>query len=236
MPWTAQIQIKKNGGYVHHCGAAIISDKFVITARHCFGSSSDKDIMRVVVGQHNIHVIESKEIAFEIDQIWLHTKYQSKGPHSHDIALIKIRSKGDGQGIRFSQEVQQICLPDREEYFGDNMQCVISGWGRIKPYGNIHPECLRAATIPLINQRTCEKMYTYSSQGILDNMICAGYVAGGVDACKGDSGGPLACYVNGSYKLVGIVSWGHGCGKANNPGVFTRVQSFLDWIEDNTRY
>jgi len=37
--------------------------------------------------------------------------------------------------------------------------------------------------------------------------------------------------VLGSYKLVGVISWGLGCGKANMPGVFTRVQHYLDWIE-----
>jgi len=100
--------------------------------------------------------------------------------------------------------------------------------------GSLKTECLRAVTIPIINQNQCETMYKYSQQKFLDNMMCAGYKEGGVDACKGDSGGPLACYIQGSYKLVGVVSWGYGCGKADNPGVFTRIQPFLNWINEKT--
>ncbi|KAH1017646.1 hypothetical protein HUJ05_008257 [Dendroctonus ponderosae] len=46
-------------------------------------------------------------------------------------------------------------------------------------------------------------------------MLCAGYPAGGYDACNGDSGGPLI--VDGY--LAGIVSWGYQCAVANYPGV-----------------
>lgn len=47
--------------------------------------------------------------------------------------------------------------------------------------------------------------------------------------CKGDSGGPVVGYY--SQALVGIVSWGKAeCGGNGEPGVYTRVSQYRDWI------
>lgn len=66
----------------------------------------------------------------------------------------------------------------------------------------LSPECLRSASVPTMSQARCRGLYANSSQGILSSMVCAGYRDGGVDACKGDSGGPLACYIDGQSKCL----------------------------------
>ncbi|KFP70755.1 Plasminogen, partial [Acanthisitta chloris] len=49
---------------------------------------------------------------------------------------------------------------------------------------------------------------------------------------QGDSGGPLVCYHfdTDKYYLIGITSFGTGCGRPKFPGIYVRVSQYRAWI------
>lgn len=47
---------------------------------------------------------------------------------------------------------------------------------------------------------------------------------------RGDSGGPLMFYDNNRWYIIGIVSFGDGCSRANSGGIYTRVSAYYKWI------
>lgn len=58
---------------------------------------------------------------------------------------------------------------------------------------------MMAAWIPVHTNDICRMPHVYGD-ALTDGMICAGSLDGGVDACDGDSGGPLACLDRGEKK------------------------------------
>ena len=60
---------------------------------------------------------------------FFNTSYFSRdGIYNNDIAVIRIRRKGDGSGITFSEKVSPACLPRRA--FEEGKECFIAGWGK----------------------------------------------------------------------------------------------------------
>lgn len=87
-----------------------------------------------------------------------------------------------------------------------------------------------------MDKEECRKSYNESSKlprGIDDSMICAKDTNSTrkSDACQGDSGGPLLMLTESGDTVIGVTSFGSTCG-TSDPGVYTAVYSYLDWIEE----
>ena len=122
--------------------------------------------------------------------------------------------------------VRPICLPDLAQDY-DNVTALVTGWGRTSSQGP-QSNILQEATVTTMTNSQCRSS-SHRHDRITENMICAQAV--GRDACRGDSGGPLAVMVqNGSYSQIGIVSWSRGCARQGYPGVYTRLTAVLPWL------
>eukprot|EP00794_Sanderia_malayensis_P005355 gene5355-6026_t len=137
------------------------------------------------------------------------------------------------EGVEIVSNVVKIIRHAAKAAEKPSQMCYITGWGRVSEYGKT-ANILQEAKMPIIKRETCVAtqggIATYTA-----NMICAGYKKGGIDACQGDSGGPLVCDNGGRYELIGIVSWGRGCARANSYGVYTKVSNYIDWIKNNIK-
>lgn len=174
---------------------------------------------------------------------------------NNDVALLRLATP-----LSFNRWVKPICLPapNRVTFAGDvNWQlgprpgtiCTAVGWGALRESGPdrkcyvvicwnfialLTPQSLfsavadhlRVVNVPILEM--CNHR-----RDVEGNEICAGYPKGGRDACQGDSGGPFFCQSESNshqFYLAGIVSHGEGCAREDEPGVYTRVALFVDWI------
>ncbi|KAJ7320381.1 hypothetical protein JRQ81_019892 [Phrynocephalus forsythii] len=219
--WPWQVSLHFAG--VAYCGASVISKEWLLSAAHCFQGNRLSD-PRIWTAHLGMRTQGKAKFISTLRRIIIHEYYNSRN-YDYDIALLQLSMPwlDTMQGL-----IQPICVPPTMHRVHPGEKCWVTGWGQTQETDDEAPAVLQKAEVEIVDQSLCHSTYGL----ITVRMLCAGVMSGKRDSCKGDSGGPLSCRSKGDGKwfLIGIVSWGYGCGRPSFPGVYTRVSTFATWI------
>ncbi|XP_077644709.1 transmembrane protease serine 12 [Lonchura striata] len=227
-PWVVSLQVLRGAGrFLHLCGGVLLGPRAVLTAGHCVDRRTDPWSWRAVLGVHNLQKHGPQTARRRIRRIMVHSEFRRE-TFENDVALFELKS-----AVRYSRSIQPACLPPAALLppLENSSDCSISGWGRTSEKGKLS-SVLKQAHVGILPPSLCNSSEGYA--GLMnDKALCAGAWAGGTDSCQGDSGGPLVCYHPGSakYYLVGIASFGVGCGRPRYPGIYVRLSQYRKWIK-----
>ncbi|XP_042883169.1 chymotrypsin A-like [Penaeus japonicus] len=217
-PWM--VSLVDGASMSHHCGGAVLSREWVVTAAHCTETMDLTD--KVLIGDHDLSsAVETDSQLYGISQIVDHPNYNTR-TLDNDIALVRLSTPIEFAG---DDSKGRVCLPTAGQMY-DNVLATVIGWGALAQ-GAAGSPLLQEVELPTMTNEVCNG---YMDGQITSNMICAGVPEGGKDSCQGDSGGPMVVEEAGKMNLAGVVSWGFGCAQPASPGVYARVTRYLSWI------
>lgn len=227
-PWTVALSSRDRFGGTRagqFCGGVAVGRSTVLTAAHCMG----EDVLgglpeqvrdfRVIAGRTDLLSGQGAEIA--VREVWVNPGYAPQS-NAGDFAVLTL-----AQPLPQTSVIGMAATGDPAYTAGTS--ATVYGWGDVTGGGD-YARSLRGARVHVMSDTRCQEAYPGSGDGTYaaDSMLCAGEERGGRDSCQGDSGGPLVA----QGKLIGLVSWGNGCGRAGWPGVYARVSDVmrtLDW-------
>ncbi|XP_068220005.1 transmembrane protease serine 9-like [Palaemon carinicauda] len=203
------------------CGATLIHPNWAVTAGHCAALiiAEDADV-DIILGAFDLDKPTAFQQRRKIAALHIHQDYDND-TLNNDIALLHL-----AYPVTISEKVGPICLPTLDVVH-DGVDVTVAGWGLLQEVLDGRPSTvLHEAEIQTVSFKECKKIY---GDNLYTSMTCAG--GGMKDACKGDSGGGLVWLApSGKWKILGVVSWGPGCGRPGFPGVYASIQKFLPWI------
>ncbi|WP_405745336.1 serine protease [Streptomyces sp. NBC_01525] len=221
-PWMVALASQNRFGKQRSgqfCGGVLVGRSTVVTAAHCLSTEvlgapwQQVRDLRVLVGREDLAGAGGQ--ALKPASVWVNPRYDSR-TNAGDMAVITLPTPVTNRSIPIA--------PEGSGAYSEGTTAVVYGWGDTTGRG-AYATRLRSAEVNILADAACARAYPGSVDGAYQpsSMLCAGEPQGGRDACQGDSGGPLV--VEG--RLVGLVSWGAGCGEPGSPGVYTRASALI---------
>lgn len=196
------------------CGGTLIDRNSILTAAHCVSGASPRPL-RVTVGRTLLS--SSQGQTRKVSRIFVHPRYSDRR-NAYDVAVIKLKSPVNG--------IKPIKPAGRKQNFLEKpgRAVIVAGWGATAQsrLGVSYPNRMHETQIPVRPDSFGRS--AFGSYYVPRLMVAAGKY--GKSACYGDSGGPIFRKVNGSWRQVGITSFGpNRCGSRGYPGVYTEVNN-----------
>lgn len=220
-PFMATIWYLDGEEFKFKCGCSFIGKRYFLTAAHCL---KNREIRRMLVRMGNTN-LKNLPLTFRVVKAHIHPKFNLNNLQN-DIAVLEVDKDIPEEmynPLRIPcHHMDNIC-------YNVGHQVKVLGFGKDKDNSTIE-HLLDLKEVDLKVKSIEESKYHKSLIG--PDMFLAGDIVNGkvVDACTGDSGGPCIKFLKGYWVLIGVVSWGTGCGKQALPGVYTKVLSYHEWI------